>query len=156
MRLDLGPRPRATAARRRFRVVGRRRSGSSNLATRGKRPQHGDGVADARSPLGSVLRCRRCERSTGRSRSSPARRVASGSRLAEMFVAEGMTAVLADVDERRLREVESSLASRGAEVAAMVCDTSSERRSPSSRRSRSSRFGGAHVLCNNAGHRGRG
>jgi NAD(P)-dependent dehydrogenase (short-subunit alcohol dehydrogenase family) len=79
-----------------------------------------------------------------------------GLALAEMFVAEGMRAVLADVDERRLNEVESSLVSRGAEVAAMVCDTSSESQVGELASLAVSRFGGAHVLCNNAGIAGGG
>jgi NAD(P)-dependent dehydrogenase (short-subunit alcohol dehydrogenase family) len=79
-----------------------------------------------------------------------------GLALAEMFVAEGMKAVLADVDERRLGEVETALTSRGAEVAAMVCDTSSEAAVTELASLAVSRFGGAHVLCNNAGIAGGG
>jgi NAD(P)-dependent dehydrogenase (short-subunit alcohol dehydrogenase family) len=79
-----------------------------------------------------------------------------GLALAEMFVAEGMKAVLADIDERRLFEVESTLTSRGAEVAAMVCDTSSESQVDELAVLAMARFGGAHVLCNNAGIAGGG
>lgn len=79
-----------------------------------------------------------------------------GLALAEMFVAEGMRAVLADVDERRLGDVEASLASRGAEVVATVCDTSSEPQVAALAALAVSRFGGAHVLCNNAGIAGGG
>ncbi len=79
-----------------------------------------------------------------------------GLALAEMFVAEGMKAVLADVDERRLAEAESILAGRGAEVVAMVCDTSSEPQVAELASLAMGRFGGVHVLCNNAGIAGGG
>jgi NAD(P)-dependent dehydrogenase (short-subunit alcohol dehydrogenase family) len=79
-----------------------------------------------------------------------------GLALAEMFVAEGMKAVVADIDERRLHEVESSLTSRGAEVAALVCDTSSESQVAELASLAVGRFGGTHVLCNNAGIAGGG
>jgi NAD(P)-dependent dehydrogenase (short-subunit alcohol dehydrogenase family) len=79
-----------------------------------------------------------------------------GLALSEMFVAEGMRAVLADIDERRLAEAADSLASRGAEVASVVCDTSSEAQVNELAEQTLRRFGSAHVLCNNAGIAGGG
>lgn len=79
-----------------------------------------------------------------------------GRALAEMFVAEGMKAVLADVDERRLSDVTSTLTSRGADVTSMVCDTSSEADVAELASLSVSRYGAVHVLCNNAGIAGGG
>jgi NAD(P)-dependent dehydrogenase (short-subunit alcohol dehydrogenase family) len=79
-----------------------------------------------------------------------------GLALAEMFVAEGMKAVLVDVDERRLQELEVSLAARGAEVVSQVCDTSSEAQMADLASLVLRHFGAAHVLCNNAGIAGGG
>lgn len=79
-----------------------------------------------------------------------------GFALAEMFVAEGMRCVLADIDERRLREAEATLADRGADVMAAVCDTSSEPAVQELAEATVRHFGGAHVVCNNAGIAGGG
>ena len=49
-----------------------------------------------------------------------------GLALAEKFSAEGMKVVLADVDALRLEEVAKQFAAHNADVAWMVCDTSSE------------------------------
>ncbi len=46
--------------------------------------------------------------------------------LAEEFIGAGMKVVLADIDEPRLRDVESRLTESGAEVATVVCNTTSE------------------------------
>jgi NAD(P)-dependent dehydrogenase (short-subunit alcohol dehydrogenase family) len=79
-----------------------------------------------------------------------------GLALAEMFVAEGMKAVLADVDARRLKEAEATLDARGADVVSMVCDTSSAAEITELASLALSRFGSAHILCNNAGIAGGG
>jgi NAD(P)-dependent dehydrogenase (short-subunit alcohol dehydrogenase family) len=79
-----------------------------------------------------------------------------GLALAERFGAEGMRVVLADVDEPRLREVEARLSERGLDVAAFVCDTAAEDEVAALAASVLDRFGGAHVLCNNAGITGMG
>ena len=79
-----------------------------------------------------------------------------GLALAEMFVAEGMKALLADVDERRLADAHAELARRGADVASVRCDTSSASDVEELATLALQRFGGAHVLCNNAGIAGGG
>jgi NAD(P)-dependent dehydrogenase (short-subunit alcohol dehydrogenase family) len=79
-----------------------------------------------------------------------------GLALAEMFAAEGMKVVLADIDERRLADAVAGLEAQGAEVASMVCDTSVEREVVDLADLAVTRFGGAHVLCNNAGISGGG
>jgi NAD(P)-dependent dehydrogenase (short-subunit alcohol dehydrogenase family) len=50
-----------------------------------------------------------------------------GLALSEMFIAEGMKVVLADIDEIRLADVGAKFVADGADVATFVCDTSSER-----------------------------
>lgn len=79
-----------------------------------------------------------------------------GLALAERFAAEGMKVVLADVDEPRLRDVEARMSESGIDVAAVVADTSSEADVEALAQATLERFGGAHVLCNNAGIAGIG
>jgi NAD(P)-dependent dehydrogenase (short-subunit alcohol dehydrogenase family) len=79
-----------------------------------------------------------------------------GSALSEMFIAEGMKVVLADIDEIRLADVEAKFKADGADVASMVCDTSSEQAVAALAEFTLERFGVAHVLCNNAGITGMG
>jgi NAD(P)-dependent dehydrogenase (short-subunit alcohol dehydrogenase family) len=79
-----------------------------------------------------------------------------GLALAEMFSAEGMKVVLADVDEMRLAETVASFEAHDAPVVAMVCDTSSESNVAALAQLALDQFGGAHVLCNNAGITGMG
>jgi NAD(P)-dependent dehydrogenase (short-subunit alcohol dehydrogenase family) len=79
-----------------------------------------------------------------------------GLALSEMFIAEGMKVVLADIDEIRLADVEATFKADGADVASMVCDTSSERAVAALAEFTLERFGAAHVLCNNAGVTGLG
>jgi len=66
-----------------------------------------------------------------------------GLALSEMFIAEGMKVVLADIDEIRLAEVGATFTADGADVATIAAFTLE-------------RFGAAHVLCNNAGITGMG
>lgn len=79
-----------------------------------------------------------------------------GLAMARRFAAEGMRVVLADIDEVSLRSAEAHLAEGGAEVLAVVCDTSLEADLYALAAATMERFGGAHVLCNNAGVVGRG
>jgi len=79
-----------------------------------------------------------------------------GRALARAFAAEGMKVVLADVDEVQMRTVEAELAEGGTEVLPVVCDTSLEPSVQSLAQLTLERFGGAHVLCNNAGVVGKG
>ena len=83
---------------------------------------------------------------------------ASGIGLAtvEALLAAGMRVVLADVDEPKLRDVTARLTEAGADVAAEVCDTSSEAAVGELAEAVLARFGGAHVLFNNAGIAGVG
>jgi NAD(P)-dependent dehydrogenase (short-subunit alcohol dehydrogenase family) len=79
-----------------------------------------------------------------------------GLALVEAFVAEGMRVVLADIDEPRLRAAQASLSESGADVHPMVCDTSGEADLQALADATLERYGGAHVLCNNAGVVGKG
>lgn len=79
-----------------------------------------------------------------------------GRALAGRFAAEGMHVVLADVDDVRLRTVEAELGERGVQVLPVHCDTSVEESVQELARRTLERFGGAHVLCNNAGVAGVG
>jgi NAD(P)-dependent dehydrogenase (short-subunit alcohol dehydrogenase family) len=74
-----------------------------------------------------------------------------GLALARRFAGEGMKVVLADIDEVKLRAAESELAEGGAEVLPVVCDTALEPSVQALAQATLERFGGAHVLCNNAG-----
>ncbi len=79
-----------------------------------------------------------------------------GLALVEMFLAEGMKVVLADVDAPALHDAEGRFTDAGADVVAMVCDTSSEAEVGELAAFTLARHGAAHVLCNNAGIAGRG
>jgi len=79
-----------------------------------------------------------------------------GKALAERFVLEGMKVVLAELDEVRLRSVETQLAEAGGDVLPVVCDTSLEESVQSLAQRTLEHFGAAHVLCNNAGVVGTG
>ena len=74
-----------------------------------------------------------------------------GLALAERFVLEGMSVVLADIDAPKLRNVEARLTEAGADVATTVCNTGSEAAVTDLAAFTLDRFGAAHVLCNNAG-----
>ena len=79
-----------------------------------------------------------------------------GKGLAERFIAEGMKVVLADIDEVRLRLVESELSESGGNVLPVVCDTSLEESVQALAQRTLDHYGAAHVLCNNAGVVGKG
>jgi NAD(P)-dependent dehydrogenase (short-subunit alcohol dehydrogenase family) len=67
-----------------------------------------------------------------------------------------MRIVVSDVDEARLQLVATQLAEGGAEVTSLKVDTSIEADVQRLARTALERFGGAHVLCNNAGVWGKG
>ena len=79
-----------------------------------------------------------------------------GLALAERFVVEGMKVVAADINSERLSEVEQSLTAGGAQVLAVLCDTSKESEVKALAKTTMDHFGAAHVLCNNAGIAGFG
>jgi NAD(P)-dependent dehydrogenase (short-subunit alcohol dehydrogenase family) len=79
-----------------------------------------------------------------------------GLALAEMFIAQGMRVVLADIDAPKLRDVEARLTEAGADIATTICNTSVESAVSELAEFTLDRFGAAHVLCNNAGIAGVG
>jgi len=74
-----------------------------------------------------------------------------GRALAERFVDEGMKVVLADVEGDALREAARVLEARGAEVLARRTDVSRADELRALAEATLERFGGVHVVCNNAG-----
>jgi NAD(P)-dependent dehydrogenase (short-subunit alcohol dehydrogenase family) len=74
-----------------------------------------------------------------------------GLAVAEAFVAEGMSVVLADIDAPKLRDVEARLSEDGASVATKVCDTTAEPEVDALVEYALERFGAIHVMFNNAG-----
>ncbi len=83
---------------------------------------------------------------------------ASGIGLAvvEHLIERGMRVVLADIDEPKLRDVEARLTESGADVAGVVCDTSSAASVTELAEATLARFGAVHLLFNNAGIAGIG
>jgi len=71
--------------------------------------------------------------------------------IAEAFVAQGMMVMLADVDEPRLAREERRLAASGATVATSVVDVGDSSQVDGLAAAVLARFGGIHVVCNNAG-----
>lgn len=74
-----------------------------------------------------------------------------GRALAEGAARRAMKVVLADVDEAGLAEVASALAAGGAEVLAVPTDVSRAASVEALAEETLARFGGAHLVCNNAG-----
>jgi NAD(P)-dependent dehydrogenase (short-subunit alcohol dehydrogenase family) len=74
-----------------------------------------------------------------------------GLALANRFARSGMKVVMADVEETRLEEAVSSVASPGLEVAGVPTDVSDELSVQALATRVTERFGAVHVLCNNAG-----
>jgi len=74
-----------------------------------------------------------------------------GKALAERFAAEGMHVALADVEAAPLAAVADALRAAGAEVEAAVLDVRNASALEELASKCTARFGGAHVLCNNAG-----
>jgi NAD(P)-dependent dehydrogenase (short-subunit alcohol dehydrogenase family) len=79
-----------------------------------------------------------------------------GLAMAERFISEGMSVLLADIDEPKLRNVEARLTEAGADVATRICNTASENEVAEVAEFALERFGAVHVLCNNAGIAGVG
>jgi NAD(P)-dependent dehydrogenase (short-subunit alcohol dehydrogenase family) len=74
-----------------------------------------------------------------------------GRALADRFAREGMKLVLADVNERALAEARAAIARGGAEAIAVPTDVAKWEAVESLADRAFEAFGGAHVLCNNAG-----
>ena len=74
-----------------------------------------------------------------------------GRAMAERFAAAGMRLVLADIEAEPLAEVADSLRERSCEVEAERLDVRDSSALEALAERCFSRFGGAHVLCNNAG-----
>ena len=76
--------------------------------------------------------------------------------LATRFAAEGMKVVMADIERPVLQRAAAELASSGAEVLAVPTDSAILGDIEALRDAAIERFGGVHVLCNNAGVGSRG
>jgi NAD(P)-dependent dehydrogenase (short-subunit alcohol dehydrogenase family) len=74
-----------------------------------------------------------------------------GRGLAERFAAEGMRVVLADVEEPALGDAERAITATGAEAIAVRTDVSDAAAVEALAQRTVERFGGVHVVCNNAG-----
>jgi NAD(P)-dependent dehydrogenase (short-subunit alcohol dehydrogenase family) len=73
-----------------------------------------------------------------------------GRAMAERFAREGMKVVLADVEEKPLDDARDAIG-KGAEVIAVRTDVSKSEQVDELARRTFEAFGGAHVVCNNAG-----
>jgi len=74
-----------------------------------------------------------------------------GLALAERFLAEGMSVVMADVERAALEREAGRLGAGGAPVRAVVCDVAEPAQVAHLRDETIAAFGAVHVLCNNAG-----
>lgn len=74
-----------------------------------------------------------------------------GRSMADRFVTEGMKVVLADVEEGALEAATREIVDTGAEAVGVPCDVSSRASVDALAEAAVSRFGAAHVVCNNAG-----
>jgi NAD(P)-dependent dehydrogenase (short-subunit alcohol dehydrogenase family) len=74
-----------------------------------------------------------------------------GRGLADRFAAEGMRVVIADVEAPALDQAEAEMLAAGADVLAVRTDVSDPAAVDELARRAVERFGGVHVLCNNAG-----
>ncbi len=74
-----------------------------------------------------------------------------GRAMAERFAREGMRIVLADVEQAALDATEREMRATGADVTAVPCDVSKRDQVQALAAAAVERFGGVHVLCNNAG-----
>jgi NAD(P)-dependent dehydrogenase (short-subunit alcohol dehydrogenase family) len=79
-----------------------------------------------------------------------------GLALARRFGHDGMRVVMADVEQPALERESATLAGEGVEVLARVTDTSLESDVEALAEATLERFGGVHVVCNNAGVGSRG
>ena len=71
--------------------------------------------------------------------------------LAQRFAADGMRVVMSDIEEPALEREAAALAETGAEVLAVVTDTSLRDSVDSLAEQTLDHFGAVHLLCNNAG-----
>jgi len=79
-----------------------------------------------------------------------------GRSLALAFAKRGMKIVIADIVEETLNDVADELTAGGAEVLKLVVDVSDRDQVAKMADATYERFGGAHILCNNAGIGGGG
>lgn len=79
-----------------------------------------------------------------------------GLATAERLLERGMRLVLADIDEPALRDASARLTEAGGEVEGVVCDTASRTSVADLAETTLQRFGGAHLVFNNAGIAGVG
>ena len=78
-------------------------------------------------------------------------RPASGEGLAERFGAEGMKVVLADVEEKALKQAEAEFREKGVDVLAVQTDVSKPEEIEQLAQQTLNAFGAVHIVCNNAG-----
>jgi NAD(P)-dependent dehydrogenase (short-subunit alcohol dehydrogenase family) len=74
-----------------------------------------------------------------------------GRAMADRFAREGMKIVLADVEEKPLLAAREALAGRGVEVIAVITDVSKAAAVDALASRTFEAYGGAHIVCNNAG-----
>ena len=79
-----------------------------------------------------------------------------GLAMARRFAADGMRVVLSDIEEPALTDVAEQLGATGAEVLAVVTDTSVRAQVDELAERTLDRFGAVHLVCNNAGVGSRG
>lgn len=79
-----------------------------------------------------------------------------GNAMARRFAADGMKVVLSDIEEPALDRAASELAASGADVLAVVTDTSIRDSVEELAERTTEHFGVVHVVCNNAGVGSRG
>lgn len=74
-----------------------------------------------------------------------------GKALADSFAAQGAKLMLADVEERALQSVATTLEQNGADVAFQRCDVTKAEDIEALAQATEDHFGDIHVVCNNAG-----
>jgi len=79
-----------------------------------------------------------------------------GLALARRFGADGMSVVMADIEAETLEREAAALAAEGVDVCTAIADTSVESDVEALAELTVARFGGVHVVCNNAGVGSRG
>jgi NAD(P)-dependent dehydrogenase (short-subunit alcohol dehydrogenase family) len=74
-----------------------------------------------------------------------------GMAMARAFAARGARLVLADIHEARLKEAADALRAEGADVHGHITDVTNAESTEALAEATFSHFGGAHIVCNNAG-----
>jgi NAD(P)-dependent dehydrogenase (short-subunit alcohol dehydrogenase family) len=74
-----------------------------------------------------------------------------GRGLAERFASEGMKIVLADVEEKALKQAEAEFREKGVDVLGVQTDVSKPEALEKLAQETLDAFGGVHIVCNNAG-----